>query len=256
VTAAPSPARVEVLPSTELAAEAAAARFVAAAARALQARGTFTVALSGGHTPQRVYQLLATPRLATRVDWSRVQVCWGDERCVPPDSAESNFRMAQEALLSHVPLPASHLHRIRGEDAPEQEAHRYDALMRRLLAGPGSRLDLVLLGLGADGHTASLFPGATSVHDSAEWVAPAFSERNAQWRITFTPRLINAAAEAMFLVWGAEKAGMVARVLEGPRTPHDIPAQLIAPMHGEAVWILDRGAAAALRARAAPPAGS
>jgi 6-phosphogluconolactonase len=249
VTGTSSPASVEVHPSAELAAEAAAGRFVAAAAHALRSRGTFIVALSGGQTPRRLYELLATPRLAARVDWSRVQVCWGDERCVPPDSAQSNYRMAREALLSRVPLPAANVHRIHGEDAPEGEARRYDELLRRLLRGAGSRLDLVLLGLGTDGHTASLFPGATSVHDSARWVVPAFSEAHAQWRVTLTPRLINAAAEVMFLVWGADKAGTVASVLEGPRTPHDLPAQLIAPVDGETVWILDRGAAAPLRRR-------
>ncbi|MEZ4413900.1 MAG: 6-phosphogluconolactonase [Gemmatimonadales bacterium] len=240
------PAKVAVLPSAELAADAAAGQFVAAAADAIRSRGTFIVALSGGHTPQRLYELLATPHIAAQVDWSRVQVCWGDERCVPPDTAESNYRMAREALLSHVPLPAGNVHRMRGEDDPDQEAHRYDEMMQRLLGGSGSRLDLVLLGLGTDGHTASLFPGADAVHDSTQWVAPAFSEAHAQWRITLTPRLINAAAEVVFLVSGADKADMVARVLQGPRAPHDIPAQLIAPIAGEAAWILDGGAASAL----------
>jgi 6-phosphogluconolactonase len=254
VTGTPLPVKVEVLPSAELAAEAAAERFLAAAAHALRSRGTFIVALSGGHTPRRLYKLLATPRLAMQVDWSRVQVCWGDERCVAPDSAESNYRTAQEALLSRVPLPDANVHRIRGEADPDQEARRYDEMMQGLLGGSGSRLDLVLLGLGMDGHTASLFPGATSVHDSAQWVASAFSERDAQWRVTLTPRLINAAAEVVFLVTGAEKAGMVARVLEGPPAPHDIPAQLIAPIGGEAAWILDRGAASALRTTAFRPA--
>lgn len=256
MTGTPLPPRIEVLQTAELAAEAAAGRFVAAAGRALRSRGSFIVALSGGQTPQRLYELLAMPRHAGQVDWARVQVCWGDERCVPPDSADSNFRMAQEVLLSHVPLPAGHVHRIRGEDDPEQEARRYDALMRRLLEGSGSRLDLVLLGLGTDGHTASLFPGANAVHDSARWALPAFSETHAQWRITLTPCLINSATEVVFLAWGADKAGMVARVLEGPRTPHDIPAQLVAPVNGEAVWVLDRGAAAALGSRFGPPVRS
>jgi 6-phosphogluconolactonase len=248
VRGTPLPARVEVLPSAELAAEAAAGRFVSAAARALRSHDTFVVALSGGHTPQQLYALLATPRLAAQVDWSRVQVCWGDERCVPPDAAESNYRMALEALLSLVPLPPGNVHRIRGEDDPGEEARRYDEMMRVLLGGSGSRLDLVLLGLGTDGHTASLFPGATSVHESAHWVAPAFSETNTQWRITLTPRLINAAAEVVFLVSGANKADVVARVLQGPWRPHDIPAQLIRPAAGQAAWILDTDAASALGA--------
>lgn len=246
MTGSSPPARVEVHPNAELAAEAAADRFVAAATRALRSRGSFLVALSGGNTPRRLYELLATPPRAAQVDWTRVQVCWSDERCVPPDSPQSNYRMAQEALLSRVPLPAGNVHRMRGEGDPIQEARRYEELLRRLLWGPGARLDLVLLGLGRDGHTASLVPGATAVHDSVQWVAPAFSETSAQWRITLTPRLINAAAEVVFLAWGADKADMVARVLEGPRAPHDIPAQLIAPVDGALVWILDRAAATPL----------
>ena len=213
----------------------------------MHSRGEFIVALSGGQTPRRLYALLATPPFAARVDWSRVQVCWGDERCAPPASTESNYRMAKEALLSRVPLPEANVHRMRGEDAPTREARRYDQVMRTLLGKAASRLDLVLLGLGADGHTASLFPGATSVHDSVRWVEAAFHEADATWRITLTPRLINLATEVVFLVSGGGKADIVARVLEGPATPGAFPAQLIAPTNGEMVWMLDEAAAAGLR---------
>lgn len=236
-------AAVEVLPTPERAAEAAALRFVAAADRAIRARGAFLVSLSGGHTPRRMYELLATPRFAGQVDWPRVQVCWGDERCVPPDSAESNYRMAWEALLSRVPLPAGNVHRVRGEDDPSVAARHYDGVLHELLDHPPSQLDLVLLGLGGDGHTASLFPGATAVHDSARWVEPAYHEADGRWRVTLTPRLINMADEVVFLVSGRDKATVVERVLAGPLTPHALPAQLIAPVHGTVTWLLDAAAA-------------
>jgi 6-phosphogluconolactonase len=243
------PRNVIVRPSADSVSEEAATRFIAAAERAIRARGEFIVALAGGHTPRRLYHLLATPRFASRVEWSRVQVCWGDERCVPPGSPESNYRMAREALLSRVPVPAANQHRIRGEEPPAAEGSRYGEELRALLGHGGGRLDLVLLGVGADGHTASLFPGATSIHDSARWVEAAFHEVDERWRITMTPRLINGAAEVVFLVSGGGKAEVVARILEGPASPHALPAQLIAPTTGELVWILDDAAAAGLGPR-------
>jgi 6-phosphogluconolactonase len=242
------PVVIEVCPNPEAAAEAAALRFIGAAGLAMRARGRFVVALSGGHTPQRLYELLATPRFASEVEWARVQVCWGDERCVPPDHQESNFRMARVALLDRVPIPDANLHRIRGECAPAAEARRYEKELQELLDAPGSQLDLVLLGLGADGHTASLFPGATSVHNSRRWVEPAAREGDDLRRVTLTPCLINTASQVLFLVSGGAKAEVVRRVLEGPADPHTIPAQLIAPTDGDVVWILDREAGSGVAA--------
>src|SRR5207245_10024836 len=169
---------LEVLPTAALAAEAAARRFVAAANDAIRARGQFVVAVAGGSTPRSMDAQLAAEPEASGVNWSRVQVLWGDERCVPPDHAASNYRMAREALLDHVPIPAANVHRIRGEDDPATAATAYERVIRGVLrtpigpprGPPAARIDLVLRGLGVDGHTASLFPGAVAVDDSTPLV--------------------------------------------------------------------------------------
>jgi 6-phosphogluconolactonase len=246
---------LEVLPTATLAAEALARRFVAAASDAIGSRGAFVVVLSGGSTPRRVYARLAAEPFASSVDWSRVQVLWGDERCVPPDHEASNYRMAREALLDHVPIPEANVHRIRGEDDPAEAADAYEQVIRRVLRTPtgpprdtpGERLDLVLLGLGEDGHTASLFPGAAVVPDDAHWVRAVYVPAVAAWRVTLTPVIINAGAEVAFLALGSAKAAMVRQVLEGPRRSEDLPAQLIAPAHGRMRWFLDASAAVELR---------
>jgi 6-phosphogluconolactonase len=212
---------------------------VAAASEAIHARGEFVVALAGGATPRTMYARLAAPPLFAMVHWSSVQFLWGDERCVPPDDEASNYRMAREALLDHVPVAAANVHRIRGEDDPVRAAAAYEREKRRI--------DLVLLGLGEDGHTASLFPGAVAAHDDPRWAIAVRAPVAPAWRVTLTPVVINAAAEVAFLVAGDAKAGIVGRVLEGPRRPHELPAQLIVPTSGRVVWFLDAMAAAELR---------
>lgn len=215
------------------------------------------VALSGGVTPRGLYERLAAPPYVSTVPWSLVQVLWGDERCVAPDQAASNYRMTREALLDHVPIPAEHVHRIRGEDIPTEAALAYERTLRAVLRTPqgpprdtpGARIDLVLLGLGDDGHTASLFPGAIEVADGEPWVAARYHVAGALWRVTLTPVLINAAAEVLFLVSGEAKAAIVRRVLEGPRRPQELPAQLIAPAGGRLLWLLDAAAAGDLEGR-------
>ena len=243
--------RLEVSPTPVLAAEAAARHFVTAAGEAVRAHGDFVVALSGGSTPRGLYQLLAAPQFADRVDWPRVQVVWGDERCVPPDHPASNYRMAREALLDRVPIPPANLHRIRGEGDPAESAAEYERVLRGVLrtplgpplGPPAARIDLVLLGLGLDGHTASLFPGAAAVHDSPRWVAADHRQTESMWRVTLTPVILNAAEEVAFLVWGSGKATIVRQVLEGTRRPHQLPAQLIEPATGRLRWFLDAAAA-------------
>jgi len=239
-------ADLEVLPSAAALAEAAAARFVAAAGDAIHSHGQFVVALSGGSTPRDTYRRLGTDALVSGVMWSRVQVLWGDERCVPPDHAESNYRMARETLLEHVPVPAANVHRIHGEDDPDTAAEVYEATMRALLRTPGARIDLVLLGLGDDGHTASLFPGSAAVQEQTRWVMAAHAPATSMWRVTLTPAVINAAAEVLFLVSGGGKAGILRRVLEGPRRLQELPAQAIAPSNGRLRWCVDTAAAAEL----------
>ena len=241
-------ADLEVLPSATALADAVAGRFIAAAGDAIASRGQFVVALSGGSTPRDTYRRLGSEALVSRVMWSRVQVLWGDERCVPPHHAESNYRMARETLLDRVPVPAANVHRIHGEDDPASAAKAYEATLRALLRRPAAaRIDLILLGLGEDGHTASLFPGSAAVHEQTRWVMAAHAAAGSMWRITLTPAVINAAAEVLFLVSGAAKAGILRRVLEGPRRPQSLPAQAIAPTNGRVRWCVDAAAAAELQ---------
>jgi 6-phosphogluconolactonase len=245
---------LEVLPTAALAAEAAGRRFVLAAGAAIPARGQFLVTLSGGSTPRSVYTLLARAPWAAELDWSRIRVLWGDERCVPPDHEESNYRMAREALLDHVPIPPANVHRIHGEEDPVQAAAAYERLLRALLGrGESPGIDFAFLGLGEDGHTASLFPGSMAVRDDARWVRAQYVERVARWRVTLTPAALNAAAEVAFIALGRAKAAIVQQVLEGPRRPDQLPAQRIAPASGQLRWFLDADAAAGLRQRPSPP---
>lgn len=230
-----------MLPSAAALADAAAARFVAAAGDAIASHGQFIVALAGGSTPRDTYLRLGQEDLVSKVLWSRVQILWGDERCVPPQNVESNYRMARETLLDRVPVPAANVHRIHGEDDPGTAAAAYEATLRAL-----PRIDLVLLGLGEDGHTASLFPGGTAVHEQTRWVVAARATAASMWRITLTPAVINAAAEVLFLVSGGAKANILRRVLEGPRRPQELPAQAIAPSKGRLRWYVDAAAAADL----------
>ncbi len=237
--------------------EAGAAAFVAAARAAIGAHGRFIAALSGGSTPRALFELLATERLASSIDWSRMHVCFGDERAVPPDAEASNYRMAREALLDHVPIPASQVRRIRGEDPPQVAAEAYERALRTLFATPvgpprpepGARFDLVLLGMGDNGHTASLFPGLHAVREAERWVVAESVAEVGMWRITLTPVVLNAAAEVVFLVAGADKAAMLHRVLDGPVRPDALPAQVVAPHDGRLRWLVDTDAAARLEDR-------
>jgi len=237
--------------------EAGASAFVTAARAAIGAHGRFVTALSGGSTPRALFELLATERFASSVDWSRVHVCWGDERAVPPDAEASNYRMAREALLDHVPIPASQVYRIRGEDPAPVAADAYERTLRTLFVTPvgpprpepGARFDLVLLGMGDNGHTASLFPGLHAVREAERWVVAESVAEVGMWRITLTPVVLNAAAEVVFLVAGADKAAMLHRVLDGPVDPDGLPAQIVAPHHGSLRWLVDAEAAARLEDR-------
>jgi 6-phosphogluconolactonase len=246
--------RSVVFPTAESLAEDAARRFAQAAGDAVHARGRFVVALSGGSTPRGLYMRLAALPYRAAVPWSRVHVLWSDERCVPADHAASNYRMARETLLDHVPIPATNVHRMRGEDNPDAAARAYERILRDLLQtaqGPprddaGFHIDLVLLGLGEDGHTASLFPGSPAAFDGEPWVIAQRAAAEPAWRLTLVPAVINAAAEVLFLVAGDAKAAIVRRVFEGPRRPREVPAHLIAPVAGRLLWLLDAAAASDL----------
>lgn len=223
--------------------------FLAYAERAIRERGSFRVALSGGSTPKALYEAL----VGAPIDWSRVLVFFDDERCVPPDHADSNYRMARDAFLSKVAIPPSNVHRIYAEiDDARVAAEEYEKELERVFElEPGElpRLDLVLLGLGPDAHTASLFPGSSSLAETKKLVAATFVETLGASRVTLTAPTLVAARAIAFLVAGAEKADAVRAVLEGPRDPSRYPAQLVVPTNGELTWLVDRAAAAKLRDR-------
>jgi 6-phosphogluconolactonase len=230
----------------EAVSRAAAELFAARAVAAVRDRGRFGVALAGGNTPRRTYALLAQPPLRDTVPWHEVHVFWGDERCVPPDDPRSNYRMAREALLDRVPLPASQVHPMRGVGDPDEAADEYERELRRFFPAPRPRFDLVLLGMGDNAHTASLFPGLPVLEERTRWVAAVYIAELQMHRLTLTAQAINQAASVAFLVAGADKAQPLAQVLHGPRDPLRLPAQLIQPVDGELLWLVDEAAAARL----------
>jgi len=238
---------LEVVADGEALARKAAGYIVRIAGEAIAARGQFSIGLPGGSTPRALFKRLASPAWASRIDWARAHVFWGDERCVPPDHAESNYRLAREMLLDRVPLPPEHSHRIAGELAPAEAARRYEAELRAFFSGderemPQPRFDLLLLGMGEDGHTASLFPGTTALRETERWAVENYVPRLDSWRVTLTVPAINAAAHVLFLVSGAAKAETLRAVLHGPRQPEIYPAQLVRPQAGRLLWLVDRAA--------------
>jgi 6-phosphogluconolactonase len=244
---------IRIFPSLEDLSRQAATDF-AERARARHALGrSFSAALSGGATPRRLYELLASPPISSRIDWNKAHLFQVDERCVPPDDTQSNFRLIREALLRRVALPAANFHRMAAEQADREGATRaYAAEIARVLkprADAPPRFDWVLLGMGTDGHTASLFPGSRAVQERTEWVRPNFVEKLGAWRITLTLPVLNAAARVVFLVSGGEKAETLARVLEGPAMPEELPAQAVEPREGTVAWYVDEAAAGVLKNR-------
>ncbi len=229
----------------ELAAEAA-GRFARAAAQALERGSLFRVALSGGSTPLHTYRLLASAPASFPVRWESVQFFWGDERFVPPDDPQSNYRAACEAFLDHLPHPPAGVFPVpTGAGSPAAAAAAYEATLRSAFAVQGvPRFDLVLLGLGTDGHTASLFPGAIPDPGDASLVAGIQAEGLAPGRISLTPHTLNHAREVVFLVSGANKADILRRVLQSESPDTDLPATLVQPVDGTMTWMADRAAAA------------
>jgi 6-phosphogluconolactonase len=238
---------IETADSLDTLAHRAARRFYEATERAIAdpLRGRFLVALSGGSTPRALHNALVA-HYRDLIPWERVQVFWSDERCVPPEDPASNYRMARETLLEHVPLPAENIHRMPGErgDA-DAAAADYEAEMRRVFGMPPDvllRFDLILLGMGPDGHTASLFPGTTALHETTRLVAANWVPKAHMERLTFTYPLINNARQVMFLAAGAEKAEALRDVLSGQATIDERPAVGVRPTEGEVIWMVDREA--------------
>lgn len=229
----------------------AAERIASAVEQAIAARGTARIAISGGSTPRRALELLADSAhpYRGRIDWSRLLLFWVDERCVPPDSPDSNYRMTREALLSRVPLPAENVVRIEGELDPEEAASRYESEIRNRFRMEGAELpqfDLIALGMGDDGHTASLFPHSAALQEMMRLAVANHVEAKNSWRVTLTWPVINRARSVFFLIQDASKAQVVRDVLLGPYQPEIFPSQLIQPQSGDLTLLLDRAAAALL----------
>jgi len=242
----PDQPNVTVLPDAAALAAAAADHFADVLARTLSRRERAHVALAGGSTPRAMNALLAASPRRDRVEWTRVVFWFGDERCVPPDDAQSNYRMNRETLLDPLGIDPAHVHRMRGEDDPTAAAADYDVVLRREL-GERPCLDLLLLGMGPDGHTASLFPGTVAGMDNDKNCIAHYVPQMSQWRITLTPRAINAARNVAITAGGAEKADSLQGVLEGPRQTDVFPAQVVRPQSGNLAWLVDAAAAAKLK---------
>ena len=223
------------------------AQFASLADEAVNARGHFNVALSGGSTPRLLYSLLASAEFAARIRWQKVYLFFGDERCVAPDHAESNYRMVKESLLSRTFIPPGNVYRMAGEKTPQVAVSAYEAQLRKHFhidddALP--RFDLVLLGLGEDGHTASLFPGSSALSETRHLAATTYVEKLNAQRLTLTFPVINNAAQITFLVAGESKAAIVKEILTTEKC--DYPAARIAPANGQLTWFVTRDAATAI----------
>lgn len=240
--------RLRVLDSPAELAREAAVEVVELLGAALRERGRARLVLAGGSTPRALYRELAAEPLRSRLDWTRVECFFGDERCVPPDHADSNFRMANEILLAPLKIAPDRVFRMRGEDDPEQAARRYEeSIQKEFGTSAAPRFDLILLGLGDDGHTASLFPGTPALDERRRLVVPNRAPQGATQRITFTASLINQARAVVFLVSGRSKAPALKAVLEDRAAdPARFPAKLVRPEEGRLIWFLDRAAAADL----------
>lgn len=234
-------------------AQRAAQQFVELTEQAVAARGSARIAISGGSTPKATFQLLGDPAQPwrARMPWDRLELFWVDERCVPPDHPDSNYRMTREALLDHVPLQPAQIHRMEGELDPEEGASRYESLLRntfRLEGAETPSFDFIQLGMGPDGHTASLFPHTDALYELGRLSVANHVQNKDAWRITLTWPVINHARQVFFLIGGADKAAILREVVSGPRDVERLPSQLIHPAGGILTLILDKAAAALLPA--------
>lgn len=239
--------KIRIFKNMESLSHNAATLFVEQAAKAIEKRGQFLTALNGGSTPTRLFQLLATD-FRDQVDWNKVHIFWGDERCVPPDDPGSSYRQAQDALLSHVPIPEDNIHRVKGELEPAQASRDYALILKEFASSPFEfpRFDLVYLGMGEDGHTASLFP--YSLVDVTEPTIPVtahYQDRPAN-RVTLTQLVFNQARVVAFMATGDKKAVTLAEVLSDRYNPNLYPAQRIEPKDGKLIWLVDEDAASKL----------
>jgi 6-phosphogluconolactonase len=220
------------------------------AEKSIRQTGIYAVALSGGSTPKRLYQILCGPSFRDRIVWAQAHVFWSDERCVPPDASESNYRLANEHLLSRVPIPSSNIHRMHGEDDPSRAAAEYENDLRNffnLAPGELPRFNLMLLGLGEEGHTASLFPNAPVLEEAQRLVGAPYVEKLGAYRLTLTLPVLNNSGAIAFLVSGDSKSAILKRVLEARTDDLSVPAMRVRPVAGQILWIVDEAAAVDLR---------
>jgi 6-phosphogluconolactonase len=208
--------------------------------QAVSERRRSSVALSGGQTPRRLYEILASGPFRRQIPWDAVHVFWGDERCVPEDDPRSNARMARRALLDHVPLPPGNIHPIPCSQSPQEAAAHYETELKSFFGIQPPVFDLVLLGLGDNAHTASLFPHTPVLDEKNRWVAEVYLLEQDMYRVTLTAPIINQARDVIFLVSGVNKAPALQKVLQGPFRPHDFPAQLIRPKRIHPLWLVDK----------------
>jgi 6-phosphogluconolactonase len=227
--------------------QAAAELFMVQSRQAALICGRFSVALSGGETPRRLYEILATSPYRERIHWDEVHIFWSDERCVPEDDPRNNARMARQTLLDYVPIPADHIHPIRCDQPPQQAAIEYEKELKQYFSTQNPNFHLVLLGLGGNGHIASLFPHTSVLNEKVKWVSDVYMKELDMHRITFTAPYINQASQVVFLVSGSDKAQVLENVLEGTYQPHELPAQLIRPNGAQPIWLVDKAASHKLK---------
>ncbi len=252
------PGQIILLPDAEAIYEAAAARVLLLATERVAATGRFLLALAGGRTPGGLYQRLAEPPFLEQMPWQQLRVIWGDERYVPPDDPQSNYRLSREALLAQVPIPTAHIYPIPTDAVdPHQAAAAYDQRLQSLLAEHQGQIDLLLLGMGTDGHTASLFPAHPALDAPAAQLVAAVdaAPKPPAWRISLTIAALNRAAHVLLLVSGADKAATLQAVLHGPYQPRRLPVQAVRPPQGSITWLVDQAAGSLIVPSALPLSG-
>jgi len=243
-----SNAEIQLLPDLEAISYKAAEIFLNLSQSSLPSKERLAVALSGGSTPRRFYRLLGSDPYRNQVEWHRIHFFWVDERCVPKEYEESNFKTVYDPLLSRVPVPEENIHRIRGEEGPEEAAREYDDAIKAFFGGTEIPVfDLIILGMGEDGHTASLFPGSEALREKKRLAVPVYKGGQEIHRVTLTFPVLNNASQVLFLVSGRSKSKVLAEIFEGGDNRNRYPAGLVAPAHGKITWLIDREAAEKLR---------
>jgi 6-phosphogluconolactonase len=241
---------ITVFQDTNALSQAAAELFVQTARESVDKNGRFTVALTGGSSPVQLYHLLTHSPYVEQVPWAQTYIFWGDERWVPLTDERSNAKMAMDAFLNQVPVPKDQIYPMWGEGEPEEFAHQYEKLLQQHFHQQVPQFDLILLGMGDDGHTASLFPGTPVLNETSRWVLAYYLTPQSMYRVTLTAPLINQARKIVFLTFGPNKANALYEVLEGNRNPEQYPSQLIQPQQGEVRWLVDEAAASRLTRKA------